>query len=162
DATGLDLQFVDARTEALDALKSAVPTVRLPEAIVVDIGGGNTKLGCMVGDSFNSVEIPYGSQTLRKVAAANPNYDAGLQSAMADISQAYRTERMNTPCLGNRKIFYFMGGAAWATATFAKPEAARRSFVKLARADVSFFVKSLHDEQWNQGDPQFHFAPKTS
>jgi exopolyphosphatase/pppGpp-phosphohydrolase len=161
-ATGMSLEFVDARTEAEDALRSAVPSKRLQEAILVDIGSGNTKLGCMTGTVFNSEEIPYGSTTLRKTVAPEKDYDAGLQESLTKVAGAYRVSRMNTPCLGNRKRFYLVGGAPWATATYARPEAQGWGYVPLARQDVDGFFTSLRSGKWNQDEPRFTFDPKVT
>src|ERR1700753_3453903 len=63
--TGKDMDFVDARDEGYFGLLSAVPQKRRTTAILVDIGSGNTKVGCLVGESisknYKSAEIPYGS-----------------------------------------------------------------------------------------------------
>jgi exopolyphosphatase/pppGpp-phosphohydrolase len=161
-ATGLELEFVDAKTEALDALLSAVPPTRRQEGIVVDIGSGNTKLGCMTADVFNPVEIPYGTVTLRKSVPADKEYFAGLQESLNKVTSAYKVERMNTPCLGSRTRIYFVGGAPWATATFSRPEAALWGYVPLARKDIDAFLQRLRNGKWNQDVPRYNFEPKVS
>lgn len=161
-ATGLDLEFIDARTEALDALLSAVPPTRRQEGIVIDIGSGNTKLGCMTGETFNPVEIPYGTVTLRKSVPADREFLTGLQESINKVASAYKVERMNTPCLGNRTRIYFVGGAPWATATFSRPEAALWGYVPLLRKDVDAFFQRLKSGKWNQDEPRFHFDAQAS
>jgi rRNA processing protein Gar1 len=161
-ATGLSLEFIDAKTEALLGLKSAVPDTRRQEALEVDIGSSNTKLGCLVRDVFNPVELPYGTVTLRKAVSTSDDYISGLQTVLQQVRSAYNTERMNTPCLGSRKRLYFIGGAAWATATFAHPEAALWGYVPLTREDIATFLQHLQDGTWNQTEPQFRFSPKVT
>lgn len=161
-ATGLELEFIDAKTEALDALLSAVPPTRRQEGIVVDVGSGNTKLGCMTGDVFNSVEIPYGTVTLRKAVPTDKEYFVGLQESLSRVASAYRVERMNTPCLGSRTRIYLVGGSPWATATFSRPEAALWGYVPLARKDIDAFLQSLRSGKWNQDEPRFSFEAQVS
>src|SRR6266446_6154242 len=64
-ATGIDMDFVDAKQEGYFTLISSVPLMRRQVAVIVDVGSGNTKVGCLVGDAtirnFKSAEIPYGS-----------------------------------------------------------------------------------------------------
>jgi hypothetical protein len=93
---------------------------------------------------------------------ADQDYEAGLQDALKPLSAAYRTVRMNTPCFGNRARFYFVGGAPWATTTFAKPELVRVGYVRFTRKDVDGFLARLHDQSWNQQEPPFAFGPKAS
>ena len=116
----------------------------------------------MIRDIYNPSEIPFGSVTLRKTVASGGDYVAGLQKTLAPVTAAYNTERMNTPCLGSRNRIYLIGGAAWATATFARPEGALWGYVPLTRTDVDAFYQRLTDNSWNQGDPVFAFPRQTS
>jgi exopolyphosphatase/pppGpp-phosphohydrolase len=161
-ASGLALEFIDAHTEALDAARSAVPAMHLQDSVVVDVGSGNTKLGCFTGETFNSDEIAYGTTKLRKAVPGDRDYEAGLQELLKSVTAAYRTVRMNTPCFGNRNRFYFVGGAPWATTTFSRPEMVRVGYVPFTRKDVEGFLARLHDQSWNQQEPPFDFAPKAS
>jgi hypothetical protein len=161
-ATGLSMDFVDAATEGLYGLKSAVPTPRRDEGLHVDIGSSNTKVGCMVGNVYNPVEVPFGSVTLRKAVPAG-DYTTNLPSFVAStVAPAYNTQRMNTPCLGSRTRIYFIGGAAWAMTTFEHPEAALWGYVPIRLADVDDFLRHLSDGSWNQAPLQFHFGPNVT
>jgi hypothetical protein len=106
---GIDMAFVDARQEAQYGLISAVSKARRADSILVDIGSGNTKLGCMAGDSFKSTEIPFGSVTGRKWAQEQSADDlpAGIETLLKTrIAPSYKKEIMNYPCLSNRSHFY--------------------------------------------------------
>lgn len=157
-ATGLQLEFVDVRREGYYGLVSAIPANRRQEALHVDIGSSNTKLGCMVRDLYNPEEIPYGSVTLRTAVPQGTDFLTGLQNVLVQVRANYNTARMNTPCLGSRSKVYFIGGASWATATFAHPETALWGYVPLTRRDVDVFFDHLADGTWNQKEPQFYFA----
>jgi hypothetical protein len=56
---------------------------------------------------------------------------------------------MNYPCLSNRSHFYWIGGAAWATATFMHPEKALSGYVVITREDLDTFAGRLKDGSWN-------------
>jgi len=156
--TELRLEFVDVRAEGLYGLVSAIPAARRQDALHVDIGGSNTKIGCLIRDTYNPVEIPFGSLTLRKAVPAGQDYAAALPVfAKQQVSPKYDEARMNTPCLESRSRIYLSGGAAWATATFVHPEAAAWGYVPLTRSDVDAFARRLADGTWNR-PPQFHFG----
>jgi Ppx/GppA phosphatase family protein len=158
-ATGIEMDFIDARKEGYLGLASSVPWDHRSTAIYVDIGSGNTKLGCVVGEpdlaNFRSAEIPYGSVSGRNAAAKRNSADmrAGIEQLMHDeVQPAYAKQSMDTPCLKNRKRIYWTGGAAWATATFMHPRLVGRLYVPITRRDLERFLAQLGDGTWNQRD----------
>ena len=158
-ATGLELEFVDGRTEARDGLLAAVPTTRREEALLVDVGGSNTKLGCMTAGSFSDAELPYGAVTLRKAVPPDREYLAGLQETLGQVAGLLKEERMNTPCIATRARTYLIGGSAWAVATYAHPEASLLVYVPLSRQDVEGLKRALRDGTWTTTQPRFAFDP---
>ena len=126
-ATGIDMDFVTATQEGFYGLQSAVPMSRRSTSIYIDIGSGNTKLGCLVGgediSSFKSAEILYGSVTgATEALKRNPDHlVTGIASVAGDVSKSYAQQSRDIPCLRNRPRIYWTGGAAWATATFTQP-----------------------------------------
>jgi len=165
EATGIAMDFVDAKQEGYFTLISSVPLMRRQVAVVIDVGSGNTKAGCLVGDTtiqnFKSAEISYGSVSGRNAAFQKnkEDYKAGVKQVMADeVKPAYERESLDAPCLRNRARLFWSGGAAWATATFRHPENARDGYVALTRADLESFLSSLANGTWNQEDLQFHFT----
>lgn len=167
-ATGVDMQFVDAKQEAYYGLITAVPRKERASAVVVDIGSGNTKLGCLVGDqalhNMRSAEIAIGSKSGRNAALKKDPNDvaAGIREVVdGDVRPAFRKESMDAPCLRNRRLIYWSGGAAWATATFMHPEAVKNAYVKLTKKEIDAFLKALTDGTWNQKeDPSIKLSAK--
>ena len=162
-ASGIDMDFVDAIQEGYYGLSSAVPLSYRPVSMYVDIGSGNTKLGCMVGESdpknYKGAEIPYGSVSGRNEALKrNPEIVAGVESLMTDINAAYEKQSRDIPCLRNRERIYWTGGAAWATATFTHPEKALSGWVMITSKDLDNFLAQLKAKTWNQKQPVFHFS----
>jgi hypothetical protein len=169
DATGIDMDFVSASDEGYYGLLSAVPLSRRPVSMYVDIGSGNTKLGCLVGDaadpkSFKSAEIIYGSVSGRNEALKRkPNdLDAGIAAVSADVTTSYGDQSRDVPCLRNRQRIYWTGGAAWATATFTHPEKEMSGWVTITKRDLDAFQASLQNGTWNQKKPVFHFPEDMS
>jgi exopolyphosphatase/pppGpp-phosphohydrolase len=120
-ATGVDMQFIDPKQEIYYGLITAVPRKKRASAILVDVGSGNTKLGCLVGEpalrNLKSAEIPIGSKSGRNAALKkNPNdVQKGIQQVIDDdVRPVFRKESMDAPCLRNRRLIYWTGGAAWA------------------------------------------------
>jgi len=163
-ATGINMDFVDAIQEGYYGLGSAIPLSYRPSSMYVDIGSGNSKLGCMVGDSdprnFKGAEIPYGSVSGRNEALKrNPNdIVAGVDAWSTDITAAYEKQSRDIPCLRNRERVYWTGGAAWATATFTHPEKALSGWVMITKQDLDNFLAQLKANNWNQKPPAFHFS----
>ena len=159
-AANLSLEFVDAAEEANDGYLSAVPKIREPNALFVDIGSGNTKLTCKIKDLYNPVEIRSGTVSTRtKAVSAGGDYAEALKGLIdGDISQSYDKERMNTPCLESRNRIYMIGGAVWAAATLTHPEGAYWGFLELTRRDLDSLLHRLQDGTY-QNDPVFRFSP---
>ncbi len=162
-ATDIDMDFVSASDEGYYGLLSAVPLSRRPISMYVDIGSGNTKLGCLVGEadpsSFKSAEIIYGSVSGRNEAIhRDPNdLDVGIASVAADVTSSYGNQSRDVPCLRNRQRIYWTGGAAWATATFTHPEKEMSGWVTITKHDLDTFQASLKNGTWNQKPPVFAF-----
>ena len=157
------MDFVDAATEGYYGLLSAVPAIRRSVSMYVDIGSGNSKLGCLVGDTtfkdFKSAEIPYGSVSGRNEALKRDpkDVDAGIASVMSDVTDAYEKQSRDIPCLRNRQRIYWSGGAAWATATFTHPEQEMNGWVTITKHDLDRFLAHLKDGTWNQRKPVLTF-----
>jgi hypothetical protein len=163
-ATQIDMDFIDATKEGYYGLTSAVPMRRRATSMYLDIGSGNTKLGCLVGGSdlksFRPEEIKYGSVSGRnKAAQLNPqDIPAGIEQLMhEEIGPAYTKHALDIPCLSNRQRIYWTGGASWATATLMHPEAALESYVVISHKDIETFLARLTDRSWNQRKLSYSF-----
>ena len=77
------------------------------------------------------------------------------------IKPAYRKATLNNPCLANRGRIYWIGGAAWASATFTHPERATNAFVTMTRKELDGFLAKLKDGSWNANSPSLTFSKDT-
>jgi len=168
EATNIQMDFIDAKREGYFGLESSVPKPRIPVSTYIDIGSGNTKLGCVVGTSelanYRSAEIKYGSVTGSSEAKKRNAGDivAGVKDVMTDVTAEYIKDSENIPCLRNRQRIYWTGGAAWATATFMHPELSMAARVEITRKDVDDFVAKLTDDTWNQTTPKINYSPSST
>jgi hypothetical protein len=161
-ASGLDPVLIDAKTENLDGLISAVPEPRRDESLLIDTGSGNTTAGCLVDSDYKSAEIPYGSVSLRNTSIDSSDYEVALKGVLdAMVRPAYKKETLNKPCLANRGRIYWIGGAAWAAATFIHPERSTNAYVELTRREIDEFLVKLKNGTWNAQQPRIAFAKET-
>jgi hypothetical protein len=160
--SGYEPVLIDARTENLDGLISAVPEPRRDESLLIDTGSGNTTAGCLVDGDYKNAEIPYGSVSLRNTSIDSSDYEAALKGVLdAMVKPGYRKETLNKPCLANRGRIYWIGGAAWAAATFIHPERSTNAYVELTKKELDEFLSKLKDGSWNANQPRINFAKDT-
>jgi hypothetical protein len=162
DTTGVEITVIDAKMENYSAFVSSVPEPRRDEALMVDTGSGSASAGCQVDADYKYAEIPYGSVSLRNTSIDSADYDAALKGVIDTmIKPAYRKTTLNNPCLANRARIYWIGGAAWASATFTHPERATNAFVSITRKELDGFLAKLKDGSWNANPPSLTFPKDT-
>ena len=160
--SGYEPVLIDARTENLNGLISAVPEPRRDEALLIDTGSGNTTAGCLVDADYKNAEIPYGSVSLRNTSIDSSDYEAALKGVLdAMVKPSYKKETLNKPCLANRGRIYWIGGAAWAAATFIHPERSTNAYVEITKKEIDEFLGKLKDGSWNANQPRMNFAKET-
>lgn len=64
------------------------------------------------------------------------------------------------PGIMNRKRVYWIGGAAWGTATYMRPDQAARDFVTMQKSDVKRFLGALNDKTWSNYKPSTKASAK--
>lgn len=156
-ATGADMSFLTAEEESRYALISTIyPPERRAASILLDIGSGNTKIGYVTMDGRHfALDVPYGTVTLKKAALVQSGTDVEVAVNAAirqKILPDYREQLQNRPGLTNRSQVYWVGGAAWATATFTHPELAGDEFVPLSKEDIEKFLLALKRDAWRNPD----------
>lgn len=150
-AEGLsDMGFVTPVQEARYAFRSSVPLKKRSATVLFDIGGSNTKIGYMNGDEFQAMDMPYGSTSLAKAAT-----DSGLpfrfgvaKTLLEKIIPKFHEDAKNHPSVLKRTSVYWIGGAAWATATFSHPDSADKPIVTISRSDIDDFLVALEKDTW--------------
>lgn len=149
-----DFAFINAEQEADYGFRSSVPNARRPKALLIDIGGGNTKIGYQnkTGD-FQSLEIPFGSISLWKKSEESglPIRYGVAKTMLADILPKFRTDTTGPHAeILKKDHVVWIGGVAWATATYSHPGTIDKSTVNLSRADLVEFLVALEKDTWQQ------------
>ncbi len=141
-ACELQMDFIDEEMESRLSIAGIIPPDRAGDAILLDVGGGNTKGGCRVGKDYVTFSVPFGSVTFADAAAKQKGDTLAQRLAAARemlLLPALRKDLEGKPELRKREVVYLSGGAAWALATLVHP-AEQGAFVTLTAADV----RTLH------------------
>lgn len=136
--TGLAMTFIDVERESELSIAGIVPKKDRADAILIDIGGGNTKGGCEVGaGQFATFGVPFGTATFSELAKKEGAGDAKALEKLCDakVAPLLKAQLSGLHDLAKRDRVYLSGGAVWAAATFAHPGDAK-PFTALTLKDV--------------------------
>lgn len=151
-ATTVGMEFINAEEEARYAFLASVPIKYRNDSLLIDIGSGNTKLAYRDGEEIKTLEVPYGSASLAKEMQekqqANFATDDYKKKVTALIQPDFRGKAQTQPKLLNHKRLYWIGGAAWATATYTYPEHSEESVVRIYDKDLRHFAQRLEQNDW--------------
>jgi len=145
ERTGVAMTFIDARRESELSIVGVVPKKDRAAALLIDVGGGNTKGGCEVGPGkFATFAVPFGTATFAELANKAGAADAKAMKALCDdkVVPLLKAQLSGLPDLAKRDRVYLSGGVAWAAATFARPTDAK-PFTTLTLKDVEAFEAKL-------------------
>jgi Ppx/GppA phosphatase family len=146
-----DMDFISGKEEAEYGFIASVPQQFWYSSVIIDIGSGNTKIGYMnKKNEFKADEIPFGSVTLTKKAAyGGENFSKELDLIInSSVRPSLREVSLRIPGLMNQKNVYWIGGAAWSTANFMRPDQSLRDVVMMNNADIKRFIAALNDKTW--------------
>jgi hypothetical protein len=168
--TGKDVDKIDAREEAtLTALVLVTKELRA-QALVLDIGSGNTKGGAFLDDTgtpdrFTTLDVPYGTTTLSKAIDAKAGEtgasraDVAREVAQQLVGAPLRQQLASHPELGTRNLVLFAGGSVWAFVTVMKPEMSSNPFPEVTAADIKAYADLINGNPGRY--PEVDFARVT-
>ncbi|MGH7224012.1 MAG: hypothetical protein ACRELF_12345, partial [Gemmataceae bacterium] len=139
------MTFLDVRREAELSILGTLPRDRRETALLVDIGGGNTKGGCLLASGkYATFAVPFGTLTFSALAKKKDVRDAKSLIKLGDetLAPLMKTQLSALPNLAKRDRVYLSGGMVWTAATFAHPGDAK-SFTALTLKDVEAFEGKL-------------------
>jgi len=132
ESTGIDMDFVTAEQEGRHVFNGTLKLIpkergqhdrREKEAVVIDIGSGNTK-GGYYDTSTKQVatfEIKYGTKTFSKQVDKERGdksfADMAKNLSSRELIPAIKSEASRVPGLENKDRVYLIGGISWATST---------------------------------------------
>jgi len=149
--TNKDLDFINAEGEGKMLLKGSIPSTDYQDAIVLDIGGGNTKGGyvdVLNGNKFEffPLKLDYGTITLteainKTIVIPREINDMGVYKEksfeFAPVLRDKIKEMLKSrPESLQKKKIYLSGGAIWAFTTLYYNEANDDHFVPLTMQDI--------------------------
>lgn len=149
--TGKDLDFITADTEGKMLLKGSIPPSEYKDAIMLDIGGGNTKGGYVDVQNDNKFEffpltLDYGTITLTEAIKKTILIPRDLKdlSVYKEKSFSYapllrsKIKAMldSRPQSLQKKKIYFSGGALWAFTTLYYNTENDDNFVEINLEDI--------------------------
>lgn len=152
--TNKDLEFISAETEGKMLLKGSIPPTEYQDAIILDIGGGNTKGGYVDVQNDNKFEffplkLDYGTITLTEAInktivnvkdADNIEVYKEKSFAYAPLLREKIKEILNTKPLSlQKKKIYLSGGAIWAFTTLYYNNENDDHFVPLKMEDILYY-----------------------
>lgn len=143
--TGLGMAFIDVQREAELSILGTLPKNRRETAMLVDIGGGNTKGGCLLArGKYATFGIPFGTVTFAALAKKKEIRDAKslIHLGNETLPPLLKKQFADLPELAKRNRVYLSGGVVWAAATFAHPGDVR-SFTPLTLKEVEQFEARL-------------------
>jgi exopolyphosphatase/pppGpp-phosphohydrolase len=134
---GRPLTFIDVQREAELSIVGTLPKSRRKTGVLVDIGGGNTKGGCLVEGKLATFGVPFGTVTFSELARKRKANDAKSLSQLCDkaVTPLLKQKLSRLPDIAKRDRIYLSGGVVWAVTTFAHPTA-RTNYTGLTLADV--------------------------
>jgi exopolyphosphatase/pppGpp-phosphohydrolase len=140
------LEFITVQMEGKLLLRGCVPPINYNNALVLDIGGGNTKGGYV--DIYNNdnfvffpISLNYGSVTLTEAIKQKTKTEDLNEflvksfSLMPTLRDQIKKMYNSRPSALNKNMIYMSGGAAWAFYTLYKGSA-KQPFNEFSLEDV--------------------------
>ncbi len=147
--TGKELRFIDERAEVELSIRGIVPGEEQALALLLDIGGGNTKGGFLVpGLPLAYFHIPLATVTytdrVAKEAVERKRPFAEVAEKLRDdlLVKPMREQAAKMPGLEGKKKAYLSGGIVWAMVTLTHPEEVDRPYVRFKASDIEAFRDS--------------------
>lgn len=145
--TGKDLTFITPEKEAELTLAGLALLGPARDALLIDVGSGNTKGGVFAGGRFVPFALNLGTLTyttrVKAAAAGGSFFDTAKRIAPEEVQKYLEAGAAKAPELTTRPSAFLTGGVCWAVATFAHPELARAPFVPVTAADVDRFIAAV-------------------
>ena len=159
-ASRLTMDFITATQEAELSVEGIIPFGQRDNAVLIDIGGGNTKGGFAIAKQAPKLfAIPFGTVTFtefvkkkggdfsQEIVAARPMLEAKLQEFLTANPEANKRPRI-----------YISGGTPWAVVTIAAP-GDRRAFTPLNMMDIDAIEQKLLTDSSKIPTPNFDAIP---
>jgi len=155
--SGVTMDFVTVVREAELTIVSVVPRAHSADAVLLDIGSGNTKGGGEKAGMLMTFSLAFGTVSFSdrvKQEAGKASFvetAAALRETLLAPGLSKTLEGKSE--LAKRNHVYLAGGSVWALTTFMKP-LDRRPYVPLTPRDFEAFHKFLLDHPAELPNPE--------
>jgi tetratricopeptide (TPR) repeat protein len=141
------VNFTTTEKETEYDILGVVPDNKLFQSAVIDVGSGNTEVGCLLPEGekrVNYFAVPYGAENLRALVKEEQKKGGDFNNlAKTTIRTKVEPEITayieKSAALKSRKEIYLLGGAAWALVTYLYPQQADQAMITLTTADIGKF-----------------------
>ncbi len=146
-----DLEFIDAETEGKMLLKGSIPPRDYEDAMILDIGGGNTKGGFVNVQNDNKFEffplnLEYGTITLTEainktiLIPSEANWMSVYQEKAFEYAPVLRDKIKqllnSSPASLKKNKIYVSGGTVWAFTTLYYNQKSDEHFIPISLSDI--------------------------
>jgi exopolyphosphatase/pppGpp-phosphohydrolase len=142
------MTFINVRREAELSVAGVVPGKFRKEAVLIDVGSGNTKGGYFGTDNqICTFSVPFGTVSFAElVTGAGGSFPDQVRKLREEkLAPAVKKQLATAVEMTTRRRVYLSGGIVWATATLTHPED-RRAFTPLTVTDIDDLHKRLAAE----------------
>jgi hypothetical protein len=154
EETGKNIEYATPEMESDLLFRGIVPTHRLSQAIVLDIGSGNSR-GAYVSKiqpnvTFSHFGVPWGTKTcaseINKIRRDGDFLVAADAFCVDTLIPAVENQLKQSPGMQTLRRIYLTGGIAWAMATLTHPYVREGPWVRIAPAEITaFYEKATTD-----------------
>ena len=147
--SGQKMSFIDVGREIRLSLEGLVLQGDKNQALLIDVGSGNTKGGYFTDlDKVETFSIPFGTVSFTTKIKNILNKGESFADVATKLRDKLLTSKLRQmaeakPGLKKQSPVYLIGGITWAMATFLHPGQIESSLVPLSASDVKAFRKLL-------------------
>lgn len=138
ETTRINLVFINEEEESLYGFYGSVPPSKWQSSVLMDIGGGNTKIAWLdESQTFRFHEIPLGTVSLTTLAEQSKQpKNTSFRDRCLSVIAPYEPELQSIP---SKESLYVIGGIFWVSAYY-KYDGELASFVPLSLQDFETMI----------------------
>jgi hypothetical protein len=149
EETGRNIEYATPEMESDLLFRGIVPTHRLSQVIILDIGSGNSR-GAYVSKiqpdvSFSNFDVPWGTKTcaseINRIRRDGDFLVAADAFCVDTLIPAVKSQLKQAPGMQTLRRVYLVGGIAWAMATLTHPYDQDALWVRIGPAEITAFYE---------------------
>ncbi|MGB3788282.1 MAG: hypothetical protein WA949_09735 [Phormidesmis sp.] len=171
---GRNVDLISEEEEAIYVFEAVVPSHRIDDVVMLDIGSGNTKSAYLDGNSIeaprSTFSIDFGTKSFTKAvndSKGEPDFTAAAEALKdEELAPAIQAVLASHPSVENKNRVYLAGGISWALTNLTRPcgieqvitadDELPSKFSPLSAEDINTFYINV------TRDPETLFSPDLS